>query len=147
MPRVSPLPTWMSTCCTALTMPRRVVNSTVRSLTSSSGCAVTVASTRAGRHGKIWKTTPCKVPAGRNRTESEQSSRPPLRIDDVAQAIAEQVEAEHRNHQREAGKERDPPFARHHEACALGDHDAPFGRRRPHAKADEGEARRIEDGI
>ena len=30
------------------------------------------------------------------------ASRPPLRIDDVAQAVAEQVEAEHRDHQRQA---------------------------------------------
>src|SRR5260370_17485416 len=37
----------MLTCCTALTMPRRVANSTVRSLTSSSGCAVMVCSPRA----------------------------------------------------------------------------------------------------
>src|ERR1700688_1844150 len=40
MPSVSPLATDMLTCCTAFTMPRRVANSTVRSLTWSSGCAV-----------------------------------------------------------------------------------------------------------
>src|SRR6202795_130113 len=83
-PSVSPLATDMLTCCTALTMPRRVANSTVRSLTSSSGWAV-------------------------------MFSRPTLRIDDVAQPVAEQVEAEHRDHQRETRKQRDPPFARHHE--------------------------------
>src|ERR1700716_1614685 len=38
-------------------------------------------------------------------------SRAALRIDDVAQAVAEQVEAEHRDHQRGTGKERDPPLA------------------------------------
>src|SRR4051794_15014315 len=96
----------MATCCTALTMPRRVANSTVRSLTSSSGCAL-------------------------------MFSRPSLRIDDVAQAVAEQVEAEHRDHQCQAGKQRDPPFARHHERGAFGDHDAPFGGRRPDAETDE----------
>ena len=37
MPSVSPLPTEMSTCCTAFTMPRRVANSTVRSWMSRSG--------------------------------------------------------------------------------------------------------------
>src|ERR1700761_6124658 len=114
MPSVSPLATVISTCCTALTMPRRVANSTVRSLTSSNGCAVMV------------------LP-----------SRPALRIDDVSETVAEQVEAEHRDHQREAGKQRDPPFARHHEARAFRDHDAPFGGRRPHAEADEGQARRV----
>src|SRR5215475_9444398 len=147
MPSVSPLPTWISTCCTALTMPRRVVNSTVRSWTSSSGWAVMGDSTRAVRHPKIRKTTPCKVAKGWRGIESGQPLRPPLRIDDVAQAVAEQVETEHRDHQRKTGEQRDPPFARHHEASAFGDHDAPFRRRRPHAKADEGEARGIEDGV
>src|SRR5580700_5301641 len=97
MPSVSPFATDMLTCCTALTMPRRVANSTVRSLTSSSGCAVIL-----------------------------RPSRSPLRIDDIAQAVAEQVEAEHRDHQCEAREQRDPPFARHHKARAFGDHDAPF---------------------
>src|SRR5215212_11573490 len=106
MPSVSPLATEMLTCCTALTMPRLVVNSTVRSLTSSRGCAV--------------------------------MSRPPLRIDDVAQAVAEQVEAEHREHQRQPRKQRDPPFARDHKTRALRDHDAPFRGRRPQPEPDEG---------
>src|ERR1700731_1278963 len=50
MPSVSPFATVILTCCTALTMPRLVANSTVRSLTSSSGCAVMIAlSARAVR--------------------------------------------------------------------------------------------------
>src|ERR1700754_2521859 len=116
MPSVSPFATVMLTCCTALTMPRRVANSTVRSLTSSSGCAVMVL---------------C----------------PPLRIDDVAQAVAEQVEAEHRDHQRKPRKQRDPPFARYHEARAFRDHDAPFSGRRTHAKPDERQPGSVEDRI
>src|SRR5436190_13124761 len=126
MPSVSPLPTRMSTCCTALTMPRRVVNSTVRSLTSSSGWAVMDASAGA-LFPKIRKTTPCKVAlklrrtsAGRGEDETGArtvwSSRPPLRIDDVTQTVAEQVEAEHRDHERETREQCDPPFAGHHEA-------------------------------
>src|SRR3954454_25329254 len=109
MPSVSPLPTWMSACCTALTVPRRVANSTVRSLTSSSGWAVMVS-----------------------------PSRPPLRVDDVAQAVAEQVEAEHRDHQRKAGKQRDPPLTGDHEGGDFRGHDAPFRGRRPHPEPDEG---------
>src|SRR5215813_14838 len=105
MPTVSPLAMVMSICSTARTMPRRVVNSTVRSRTSSSGIAV--------------------------------MSRAPLRVDDVAQAIAQKIEAEHRRHQRGAGKERNPPFARNHEGCALRDHDAPLGGRRADAQPDE----------
>src|SRR6185503_18181083 len=147
MPSVSPLATLMLTCCTALTMPRRVVNSTVRSLTSRRGCTVMMPS------GKISKTTPCKVerssllPHSRDGQSQRQPSRPPLRIDDVAQAVAEQVEAEHRDHQRQPRKQRDPPFARDHEGGAFRDHDAPFRRRRPHAKPDEGQARGVENGV
>src|SRR5215207_3528762 len=123
----------MLTCCTAFTMPRRVLNSTVRSLTSSNGWAVMSASSRVGPHSKTRKTTPCTVERRYNRTGSGRSSRPPLRIDDVAKAVAEQVETEHRDHQRQPREQRDPPFARHHEAGALRDHDAPFRGRRPHA--------------
>src|SRR6202021_1503707 len=97
MPSVSPLATAMLTCCTALTMPRRVENSTVRSLTSSSG------STAIGLG-------------------------PPLRIDQIAQPIAEQVEAEHRDHQRPTGKEGHPPFAGNDIGGAFRHHDPPFGR-------------------
>src|SRR5262245_19343487 len=106
MPTVSPLAIVTLTCSTARTMPRRVENSTVRSLMLSRGTASAM-------------------------------SGAPLRIDDVAQAVAEQVEAEHRDHQRRAGKERDPPFARHHEGGAFRDHDPPFRGRRPHAQPDE----------
>src|SRR6184192_3007071 len=151
MPSVSPLATEMLTCCTALTMPRRVVNSTVRSLTSSRGWAVMTTS------AKISKTTPCKVEraaplphspcGGRDGQSLNQPSRAPLRIDDVAQAVAEQVEAEHRDHQRGAREERDPPFARYHEGGTFGDHDAPFRGRRPHAKPDERQTGGVENGV
>src|SRR5688572_25109334 len=97
MATVSPLPTWMSIAFTAWTLPRRVANSTVRFLMSRSGWAV--------------------MPA---------SSIAPLRIDEIAHAVAEQVEAEHRDHQRQAREEGDPPFAGDDEARALRDHDAPF---------------------
>src|SRR4029077_15943007 len=105
MPTVSPLATRTSTCSTARTTPRRVENSTVRSATSSSGT--------------VSVTTP--------------NSGSPLRIDDGAHPIAEQIEAEHRDHQRSAGKERDPPLARNHEGGAFRHHDSPFRRRRERA--------------
>src|SRR5260370_1034923 len=117
MPTVSPLAMPTSTCFTARTMPRLVENSTVRSATSSSGTASIMAASGA-----------------------------PLRIDDVAQPVAEQVEAEHRAHERGARKERDPPFARDHERGAFRHHDPPFGGRRTHAQADEGEAGGGENG-
>ena len=43
-------------------------------------------------------------------------------------------------HQRQAGKQRDPPFAGNDEACALRHHDPPFGRWRSYPEADEGQA-------
>src|SRR5713226_10482285 len=113
MPTVSPLPTLRLTCVTARTIPRRVENSTVRSETSRRGRAC---------------GTPC-------------ASGSPPGIDDVAQAVAEQIEAKHRDHQRGAGKECDPPFAGDHEGCAFRHHDSPFRRGRTHAEADEGEPR------
>ena len=57
------------------TVPRRVANSTVRSLTSRSGISVIVVASRSA-----------------------------LRIDDIAQAIAKEVETEHRDHQRKADR-------------------------------------------
>src|SRR5882757_2093484 len=111
MPSVSPLATEMLTWCTAFTMPRLVANSTVRSPMSSNGCAVIALPSRSS-----------------------------LRIDDVAQTVAEQVEAEHRDHQREPREQRDPPFAGDHETRAFRDHDAPFGGRRTYAEADERQA-------
>ena len=62
---VSPLATSMLMLCTALTMPRRVENSTVRSLMSSSG----------GGGGALLRS---------GSLRSMKASRAPLRIDDVA---------------------------------------------------------------
>src|SRR5580704_14376763 len=118
MPSVSPLATEILTCCTALTMPRRVANSTVRSSTSSSGCALVIS-----------------------------SSRPSLRVDEIAQSVAKQVEAEHRDHQRDARKERDPPFTGNDIGGAFCDHDSPFRRRRFDAEADKRQPGGVEDGI
>src|SRR5216684_938078 len=183
MPSVSPLATDILTCCTALTMPRRVENSTVRSLTSSSGCAVILGASAYAVHplapllrGEGWgegllpripqraecaespphpdrqRRSDLSPQAGRGEEDCSgltfpPCSRPPLRIDDVAQSVAEQVEAKHRDHQRQARKQRDPPLARHHEGSAFGDHDAPFCRGGPHPKPDEREPGGIEDRI
>src|SRR5579863_9999127 len=116
MPSVSPLATWMLMFCTAFTMPRRVENSTVRSLTSSSGNALI-------------------------------GSSSPLRIDQIAQAVAEQVEAEHCDHQRAAGKERDPPLAGNDVGGALRHHDPPLRRRRLDAESNERKAGGVENGV
>jgi hypothetical protein len=57
-------------------------------------------------------TSPRRRGGGKENAAKQLShrSRPPLRIDDVAQTVAEQIEAEHRDHQRKARKQRDPPF-------------------------------------
>src|ERR1700733_1254950 len=65
------------------------------------------------------------------------SSCPSPGIDHVAQAVAEKIEAEYRNHQSETREGRVPPFARNHELRAFRHHDAPFRRRRPHAQANK----------
>src|SRR6266851_4254 len=118
MPSVSPRDSEKPTRSSARTVPERVRNSTARSSISSSAMSLIGACSCAH--------------AG---------------IDNVAQAVAEQVEAEDGKHQSDAGKECAPPFARDDEARALGDHDAPFRGRRPYAKPDEGKAGRVEDGI
>jgi len=77
--------------------------------------------------------------------EQRRRSRAHPRIENVAQAVAQQVEAEHRRHQRQAGEE---PTSHHSpvemKRRAFRDHDAPFGRRRLDAEADEGQAGRVE---
>src|SRR5260370_1286027 len=61
--------------------------------------------------------------------------------------VPHQVEEEHGCHREEGGKERDPPLARHDEAGAVGDHDAPFRHWRPHPEPDEREAGGVEDRV
>src|ERR1700726_3939887 len=115
---VSPLSTAKLTLSSARTMPERVRNSTLSPSTLSAGAAVVMSAS-------------CPSPG----------------IDHVAQAVAKQVEAEHRDHQRQAGKKRIPPFPRHHKGRALGHHDAPFRHRWPHAEPDERQAGGVEDGV
>ena len=63
------------------------------------------------------------------------------RIRDVAQAVAQQVEAEADDEDGHARDGRDPPLVEQH-LPAGGDHRAPFGRRRLRAEAEEAQARR-----
>ena len=63
----------------------------------------------------------------------------PLRVEDVAQAVAEQVEAERDDEDREPRHRRHPPLV-DEEAPAAGDHRAPFRRGRLGAEAEEAEA-------
>src|SRR5689334_1586780 len=101
MPTVSPLPIARSTCCTARTVPRRVANSTERSDTSSSGSAcviVRISDNPRESAGPILDFL------FRGNERAEKNSRPPSRIDDVAQPVAQKIEAEHGHHQRGTGE-------------------------------------------
>src|SRR5579862_403149 len=114
---VSPLATLKLMLSRAWTMPERVRNSTQSPSTDSAAAVMCVRS--------------CASPW----------------IDHVAQSVAQEIEAEHRDHQREAGKQRDPPLAGDDIGGAVGDHDAPFRSRRPDSKSDERQTRRIENGV
>ena len=67
---------------------------------------------------------------GDHFVSATMTSGAPLRIDDVAQAVAEQFEAEHRQHQCGARKKGDPPFARNDVAGAFRHQNAPLRRQR-----------------
>jgi hypothetical protein len=68
-----------------------------------------------------------------------------LGIERVAQAVAHQVEREHRDQDREARQRDDPPRALD-ELERAREHRAPLGRRRLRAQAEEAERGRVEDG-
>src|SRR6185503_18975928 len=68
------------------------------------------------------------------------------RVEGVAQAVAEQVEAEHGDEDGQAGEGGDPP-RRGEELAAFHDHVAPAGQRRLGAEAEIAEARLDEDRL
>src|SRR5271156_251116 len=115
---VSPLATLKLTLSSARTMPARVRNSTLKPSTESAGATITAANS-------------CASPG----------------IDHVAQPVAEQIEAEHRDHQCGAGEEGNPPFAGNDIGGAFRNHDPPLRRRRPHSEPDEGQAGGVENGV
>ncbi len=107
-PRISPRSTWKSTPSTARTRPSRVLNDVRRPLTSSS---------RSPR-GRRWRWAPGGTsssmivsssagPSGRacRRRRVDRRSSVEPRVERVAQAVAEQVEAEHVERDRDAGEE------------------------------------------
>ena len=75
---------------------------------------------------------------------SRSSVRVDLRIERVAQAVAEKIEGEHREEDGDDGEDR--RMRRRHEVGAgLVEHRAPFGHRRLRAESEEGERRRRDD--
>ena len=67
-------------------------------------------------------------------------------IERVAQAVAGQVDRDDGDQDREAGQ-RDDPGIGADEFAGIGEHRAPFRRRRLRAEAEKAEARRLQDGV
>ena len=125
MPTVSPLATTRSTLRTAVTVPLRVANSTVRSRDIEQ---------RLSYDGSRHSQLACPWPHVR-RCGSTMSRRPsPSRLKVNTASISAS-----------AGEQRQPPLAGNDVVGAFRDHDAPFRRRRAHAETDEREAGGIED--
>src|SRR5262252_6272158 len=66
---------------------------------------------------------------------------PESRIERVAQPVSEQVYREHEHHQRDAGKDRNPPLSRKKEFCSYPDQSAERGSRRWHTNSEKGKSR------
>src|SRR6266849_1949707 len=71
-------------------------------------------------------------------TPSLRSELAELRIEGVAEPVAEQVKGKHHEQDGEPGKHGHPPRARH-ELAAFGDHGAPGRGGRRNASAEEGQ--------
>src|SRR6185437_6556160 len=81
----------------------------------------------------------------RSRTRSSTSAVSGMRIEPVAQAVADEVEAHHHRQDGEPGKRRHPPLL--HQLPPLTDHRPPLGGRRHGAKAKEGQAGEHENRV
>src|SRR3954471_15267499 len=115
-PSTSPGAMSKETSSTATKVPRRVGNSTRRFLTSSSGGVL------------LWLAITASL-----------SSQ--LRIERVAQPVAEQVHRQHQRGERGAGKDGDPPVARLQHLVAEPDQRAERGLGRRQADAQERQGR------
>src|SRR5882672_2824305 len=107
----------------------------------------TTPSTSPGAMEKLMPSTATSVPwRVRNSIRKSFTSRikrgsaassTQLRIQRVAQPVAEQIHREHQRHQRDAGKYRDPPFPREQELVADADQRAQGRTGGRHADAEE----------
>src|ERR1051326_8464018 len=107
--------------------------------------------------GRMVRLTPSSTRAGpdsvANETKRFSTSRrlasaggtADPRVEDVTQAVAQEIEPHHDEEDREAGRERVPPGLGQ-ELARLGNHAAPFGRGRRRAEPQESERARGEDG-
>src|SRR5207249_855299 len=85
-----------------------------------------------------------RVPEGRaSSAERARLVRPQPRIQGVAEAVPEEVEAQDGEHDGGAGKEEDPPGAAREVLVGVGEHRAPLRRRGLGAEPEESEGRRL----
>src|SRR5262245_59308639 len=117
-PKTSPGAMSNDTSSTASSVPRRVGNSTRRFLTSSSGgLLVAVMASFGPRASRALLRLSVRVgrglprPATRGPEEYESTSSQ-LRVQGVAQPVAQQVHRQHEDGERDAGEHGDPPVAR-----------------------------------
>ena len=80
----------------------------------------------------------------RPATSSTAAQTSPAGAEQVAQPVAEQVDAQHQHEQRDA-RHHDHPGVEEHVVLALGDHQPPARQRRRHAEAEEGQHRLEQD--
>src|SRR5689334_2301535 len=154
-PSTSPGAIANETPFTAVSTPRRVGNSTRRSRTSRSGCPSTVLFASAARprsgltFARLTLAFAATAPALRARcprcgeTEPDDRaadnacrSRPQPRVERVTQPVAEQVDREHHDDERDAGEQRHPPFAGEQEVVADANQRAERRLRRRDANAE-----------
>ena len=116
------------------TMPTISPGSTSRSTPSTARSGPTPWGTRRRGSGSRAALRPC----GQLRFS--------FGIEGVAQAVAHEVDGEHGDQDGEAGEGDHPPGAQD-ELARVGQHGAPFGRRRLGAQAEEAQRRGVEDGV
>src|SRR5690349_69823 len=91
---------------------------------------------------KKWVCRPCT-----SRTGALTLSAGIVRIEDVAQVVAHEVDADDGQRQRDAGEERDPVMPAEHELEAIGDQHAQRGLGHRDADAEEGQRRLQRDRV
>src|SRR6202035_3014269 len=140
-----------------MSRPRKlIVPSTMRAGSSSSRMidfavtllpepdSPTMPSVSPGRNEKLTPSTARTTPVSvknhvcRFSTWRLGSAASRMRIKPVADAVTDEVEADHHGEDGKPGECRDPPLV--HQLASLGDHGAPLGRRRHDAQAEKGKA-------
>src|ERR1700682_2314979 len=108
-PSTSPASIDSETSSTAVSVPRRVGNSTRRCSTTSSGSADFIRPSD-GTSDRDATSIARGVDLAARNVPPRRLLQP--RIERVAQPVAQQIDSQHHDHQRRARENRDPPLAR-----------------------------------